>query len=102
LTAARSLPFAGPIRIKGDHMGEGDFVIMLDYLLEVYQHHWPISAQSSNLDLIQQEKQHDGNPQVTPRGDFFMVYLENKSLINSVDSRVDKGGIYQIRKLPKR
>jgi hypothetical protein len=83
-------------------MGEGDFVIMLDYLLEVYQHHWPVSSGSSNLDLIQQERQHDGNPKVLPRGDFQMVYLENKSLINSIDSRVDKGGIYQIRKLPKR
>src|SRR5215475_11747497 len=98
-----SLPLAALIRIReGDPMEDGDYVIMLDYLLEVYQHHWPVSAGSSDLDEIQQERQHDGNPQVMPRGDFHMVYLENKSLINSVDSRVDKGGIYQIRKLPKR
>ena len=83
-------------------MGEGDFVIMLDYLLEVYQHHWPVSAISSNLDAIQRERQHDGNPEVMARGDLKMVYLENKSLINSIDSRVDKGGIYQVRKLPER
>jgi hypothetical protein len=83
-------------------MGEGDYVIMLDYLLEVYQHHWPVSARSSNLDLIQQERQHDGNPLVMQKDDFCMVYLENKSLINSVDSRVDKGGIYQVSRFPKR
>ncbi len=77
-------------------------MIMLDYLLEVYQHHWPVSAMSSNLDLIYQERQHDGNPRVMPREDFNMIYLENKSLINSVDSRVDKGGVYQIIRLPKR
>jgi hypothetical protein len=82
-------------------MEEGDYVIMLDYLLEVYQHHWPVTARSSNLDLIQQERQHDGNPLVMARGDFCMVYLENKSLINSVDSRVDKGGIFQARRFPK-
>jgi hypothetical protein len=83
-------------------MGEGEFVIMLDYLLEVYQHHWPVSAKSSSLDVIQQERQHDGIPEVMPKDDFCMVYLENKSLINSVDSRVDKGGIYQIRSFPRR
>ncbi|HKQ75061.1 MAG TPA: hypothetical protein VJ810_15300 [Blastocatellia bacterium] len=83
-------------------MGEDDYVIMLDYLLEVYQHHWPVSAMSSNLDSIQQERQHDGNPRVMPREDLQMVYLENKSLINAIDSRVDKGGIYQLRKSPKR
>jgi hypothetical protein len=82
-------------------MEEGVYVIMLDYLLEVYQHHWPVTARSSNLDSIQQERQHDGNPLVMPRGDFCMVYLENKSLINSVDSRVDKGGIYQVSRFPK-
>ena len=81
-------------------MGEGDYVIMLDYLLEVYQHHWPVTARSSNLDSIQQERQHDGSPEVMQKDDFCMIYLENKSLINSVDSRVDKGGIYQVRRFP--
>src|SRR5262245_29406999 len=99
----RSIPLAVLISIiEGDLMREGDYVIMFDYLLEVYQHHWPVSAKSSNLDVIQQERQHDGNPEVMQREDFCMVYLENKSLINSVDSRVDKGGIYQVRKFPKR
>src|SRR5262245_14911097 len=98
----RSLPSAVLICIReGDHMVEGDYVIMLDYLLEVYQHHWPVSARSSNLDVIQQERQHDGNPDVMQRDDLCMVYMENKSLINSVDSRVDKGGIYQVRRFPK-
>jgi hypothetical protein len=83
-------------------MGDEDYVIMLDYLLEVYQHHWPISARSSNLDAIQQQRRHDGNPEVMSRGDFRMVYLENKSLINSVDTRVDKGGIYHVRRFPER
>jgi hypothetical protein len=83
-------------------MGEGEYVIMLDYLLEVYQHHWPVSAKSSSLDVIYQERQHDGVPEVMPKGDFCMVYLENKSLINSFDSRVDKGGIYQIRSFSRR
>ena len=83
-------------------MEEGDYVIMLDYLLEVYQHHWPVSARSSDLDLIQQERQHDGNPEVMQKGDFCMIYLENKSLINLVDSRVDKGGIYQVRRFPNK
>ncbi len=83
-------------------MGEGDYVIMLNYLLEVYQHHWPVSARSSNLDSIQQERQHDGSPEVMQKGDFCMIYLENKSLINSVDNRVDKGGIYQVRRFPNK
>ena len=83
-------------------MGEGDYVIMLDYLLEVYQRHWPISARSGNIDAMRQEGQHDGIPEVLPKGDFCMVYLENKSLINTVDSRVDKGGIYQVRSFPRR
>lgn len=83
-------------------MEEGEYVIMLHYLLEIYQHHWPISGKSSNLDAIRQEIRHDGNPQVIPRGDFCMVYLESKSLVNSIDSRVDRGGIYQIRRFPKR
>jgi hypothetical protein len=83
-------------------MGEGDYVIMLDYLLEVYRRHWPVSVRSSNLDSIQQERQRDGSPVVMQKGDFFMVYLENKSLINPVDSRVDKGGIYQVRRLPNK
>lgn len=87
---------------EGKQMGEGEYVIMLHYLLEIYQHHWPVSGKSSNLDMLRQEMRHDGHPQVMPKGDFCLVYLENKSLINSVDSRVDKGGIYQIRKIPKR
>jgi len=99
----RSAPRAALIRIKeGDQMGEGDYVIMLDYLLEVYQRHWPVSARSSDLDSIQQERQHDGSPEVVQKGDFCMVYLETKSLINSVDSRVDKGGIYQVRRFPNK
>ena len=83
-------------------MGEGDYVIMLDYLLEVYQHHWPVSVRSSNLDSIQQERQHDGSPEVMQKDDFCMIYLENKSLINSLDSRVDKGGIYQVGRFPNK
>ena len=83
-------------------MGDGDYVIMLDYLLEVYQHHWPVSTRSNNLDVIRQEMRHDGSPEVMQKDDFCMVYLENKSLINSVDSRVDKGGIYQVRRFPVR
>jgi hypothetical protein len=99
----RPLPLAVVISIReGDQMGEGDYVIMLDYLLEVYQHHWPVSARSSNLDSIQQERQHDGSPEVMQKDDFCMIYLENKSLINLVDSRVDKGGIYQVRRFPNK
>jgi len=81
-------------------MGEGDYVIMLNYLLEVYHHHWPVSARSNSLDVVRQEMRHDGNPEVMQKGDFCLVYIENKSLINSVDSRVDKGGIYQVRRFP--
>ena len=83
-------------------MGEGDYVIMLDYLLEVYHHHWPVTAKSNNLDAVRQEMRHDGNPEVMQKDDFCLVYLENKSLINSVDSRVDKGGIYQVRRFPNK
>ena len=83
-------------------MGEGEYVIMLHYLLEIYQHHWPVSGRSGNLDSLRQEIRHDGNPEVMPKGDFYMVYMENKSLINSADSRVDKGGIFQIKRFSKR
>ena len=45
---------------------------------------------------------HDGNPEIIQKDDFRMVYMENKSLINSVDSRIDKGGIYQVGRFPNK
>lgn len=71
------------------------FVIMLDDLLEVYLHHWPISAESNNIDELRQARQHSGNPMLIPRSEARMELLENKSLINSQTGRVDHGAIYQ-------
>ena len=73
-----------------------EYVIMLDYLLEVYTHHWPITSQSDSLDALRQERQHDGSPAVVPRSNVQMVLLENKSLINSTNARIDRGAIYKV------
>ena len=75
------------------------FVVMLDDLLEALQHHWPISAQGDSIDVVRMVHQHGGNPSVIPRRAIDMVFRENKSLVNSRTGRLDRGAIYETRRL---
>jgi hypothetical protein len=59
------------------------FVIMLDDFLEVNMHHWPVSAQSEQKELLRQLQQHDGTPELQSHEAFDMLIKENKSLINA-------------------
>ena len=74
-----------------------NFVIMLDDLMEVHQHHWPISAESGVIDALRELRQHDGRPKLVARGQARMELRENKALINSQTGRLDRGAIYQVR-----
>jgi hypothetical protein len=74
-----------------------NFVIMLDDLLEVHLHHWPISAENDTILVLQELRQHDGSSKLVPRGEAHMELLENKALFNSQTGRVDHGAIYRVR-----
>ena len=71
------------------------FVIMLDNLVEVHPHHWPLSAEEATLDGIRLRRQHSGNPRTVPRGELSLKIIENKSLINAQTGGVDHGAIYE-------
>jgi hypothetical protein len=80
-----------------DIAGEaGVFVIMLDDLLRVHPHHFPITAQSSDIDTLRAMSQHDGRFTLVPRGTSSAELLENKDLINAITGQIDEGGIYRI------
>ena len=71
------------------------FVIMLDDLLNVFSHHWPISGRNSDIEVLRQQQQYDGNPELIPRSQIQMMLRENKSLINAKTGEVDSGAIYE-------
>jgi hypothetical protein len=71
------------------------FVIMLDDLMEVHPHHWPISGEGESLAEVRLLRQHSGNPKLIPREEVTMQLIENKSLINSQAGNVDPGAIYR-------
>jgi hypothetical protein len=71
------------------------FVIMLDDLLEVHLHHWPISGRNKDLEALRLQTQYSGSAELIPRSQVEMILRENKSLINTKTGMVDRGAIYE-------
>jgi hypothetical protein len=74
----------------------GVFAIMLDSLIRVHPQHFPITAQSRDLDELRRITQHAGQFVLIPRGTSSAQLLENKDLINTITGAVDDGAIYRV------